>query len=88
MHELPHEFANVLWFKIIENYKISRKSLKILKLMTILYYLGEWRSIYWNIASLKTFVNDVVNLLYYEHWTDKWKYFCVYQNALWEKCSN
>ena len=31
----------------------------------------DGRSISWNIASLKIIVHDVINLLYYEHWTGK-----------------
>ena len=27
-------------------------------------------------------LHDVINLLFYEHWTDKRKYFYVHQNAL------
>ena len=39
----------------------------------------------WNIASLNIFVHDVINLLYYEHWADKPKYFQVYIFSLTEK---
>ena len=35
-----------------------------------------WRSSYFLL--LKILVHDVIKLLYYEHWTDKWKYFYVY----------
>ena len=27
----------------------------------------------WNVASLNILVHGMINLLYYEHWTDKWK---------------
>ena len=37
---------------------------------------GE-RSISQNLTLLNTLVHDVINLLYYEHWTDKQKYFYV-----------
>ena len=42
---------------------------------------NDRRSISRNEASLNTLVHDVVNLIYYEHWTDKWKYFYVYWYA-------
>ena len=35
-------------------------------------------SITCNVTSFNTFVHDVMKLLYYEHWTDKWKYFYLY----------
>ena len=34
-------------------------------------------------AHLNILVHDMINLLYYEYWTDKQKYLYVYQNALW-----
>ena len=34
------------------------------------------------VASLNILVHDLINLSYYEYWTDKRKYFYVYQNAL------
>ena len=40
---------------------------------------NDGRSISWNVASLNILVHDVINLLYYEHWTDKQKYFYVSQ---------
>ena len=42
------------------------------------YFSHDGRSISRNIASLNILVHDVINLLYYEHWTDKRKYFYVY----------
>ena len=30
-----------------------------------------------NVVSLNILVHDLINLLYYEHWTDKRKYFYV-----------
>ena len=38
----------------------------------------DGRSISWNLAYLNILVHDVINLLYYEYWTDKQKYFYVY----------
>ena len=38
----------------------------------------DQKSISRNVASLNILVNDVRNLLYYEHWIDKRKYFYVY----------
>ena len=35
------------------------------------------RSISRNVTSLNIFVHDVINLLYYEHWTDKCNNFYV-----------
>ena len=32
-----------------------------------------------NVASLNLLVYDMINLLYYEHWTDKQKDFYVYR---------
>ena len=47
------------------------------------------KSIFWNVASLNSIAHDVINSLYYEHWTDKWKYLYVslkdfrrYQNLI------
>ena len=40
-------------------------------------YWRYWRSISQNWASLNIFVHDVLDLLYYEHWTDKRKHFYV-----------
>ena len=31
-----------------------------------------------NVASLNILVHDMINLLYYEHWTGKQKYFYLY----------
>ena len=31
-------------------------------------------------ATLNIFVHDVINLLHYEHWTDRRKYFHIYKN--------
>ena len=36
------------------------------------------RSISRNVAHLNVLVQDMINLLYYEYWTDKQKYFYVY----------
>ena len=36
------------------------------------------RNISRNVASLNIFVDDVINLLYHKHWTDKRKYFHAY----------
>ena len=38
------------------------------------------RSISRNITHLNILVHDVINLLYYEYWTDKQKYFYVYED--------
>ena len=43
----------------------------------------DGRSISRNVASLNILVHDMINLLYYEHWTVKRKYFYVYQR--WKK---
>ena len=37
------------------------------------------RSISRKVTSLSILVHDVINLLYYGHWTDKRKYFSVYK---------
>ena len=37
------------------------------------------RSISRNVASLNILIHDLINLFYYEHWTDKRNYFYVYQ---------
>ena len=37
----------------------------------------DGRSIFRNVAHLNRHVHDVINLLYYEYWTDKQKYFYV-----------
>ena len=37
----------------------------------------DGRSISWNVAQLNILVHNVINLLYYEHWTEKQKYFYV-----------
>ena len=42
------------------------------------------RSISRNIASINILFHDVINLLHYKKWADKWKYFYVYQNAFGE----
>ena len=34
--------------------------------------------IFWNVAYLNILVHDVINLLYYEYWTDKQKHFYIY----------
>ena len=34
-------------------------------------------SISWNEASLNLHIHDLKNLLYYEHWKDKWKYIYI-----------
>ena len=44
----------------------------------IQYVYTSWTSISRNVAYLNTLVHDVINLLHYEHWTDKQKYFYVY----------
>ena len=44
--------------------------------------LDDGRSISQNVALLNILVHDVINLLYYEHWTDKYKYFYVKQMSL------
>lgn len=33
--------------------------------------------IFRNVASLNVLIHDVINLLYYEHWTHKRKYFYI-----------
>ena len=38
----------------------------------------DGRSISRNITSLSILVYDLINLLHYEHWIDKQKYFCLY----------
>ena len=38
----------------------------------------DGRSISRNVAALEILVHDVINLLYYEHWTDKQNYFYLY----------
>ena len=40
----------------------------------------DGRSISQSVASLNMLAHDMINLLYYEHWTDKWEYFYVYFN--------
>ena len=40
----------------------------------------DGRSISRNVAHLNILVHDVINLLYYEYWTDKQKYLYVFQN--------
>ena len=40
--------------------------------------LVDGRSISQNVASLHILVHDVINFLYYEHWTEERKYFYVY----------
>ena len=46
------------------------------------YFSHQWpddgRSISRSVAHLNILVHDVINLLYYEYWTDKQKYFYVY----------
>ena len=42
----------------------------------------DWRSISRNVASLNIFVHDVRNFLYYEHRTDKGKYFNEFMKLL------
>ena len=41
----------------------------------------DGRSISRNAAHLNMLVHDLINLLYYECWTDKQKYFYVYRNV-------
>ena len=41
----------------------------------------DGRSISQNVAHLNILVHDVINLLYYEYWTDKQKYFYVYSGT-------
>ena len=41
-----------------------------------------WRSISPDVASLNILVHDIIDLIYYEHWLDKQKYFYLY----WLKC--
>ena len=38
---------------------------------------NDGRSISWNVVYLNILVHGVINLLYYEYWTDKQKYFHV-----------
>ena len=38
----------------------------------------DGRSISRNVAHLNILVHDMINLLYYEYWTDKQKYLYVY----------
>ena len=38
-------------------------------------YFSPGKSISQNVASLNILVNEMINLLYYKHWTDKRKYF-------------
>ena len=40
-------------------------------------YFSPGKSISQNVASLNILVNEMINLLYYKHWTDKRKYFQV-----------
>ena len=55
----------------------------------------DGRSISPNITSLNILVHKVLNLLYYEHWTDKWNIFRhtsmgsleVNSGEMWGKCS-
>ena len=42
-----------------------------------------------NVAHLNILVHDMINLLYYEYWTDKQKYLYVYQHQLsFKKCDD
>ena len=41
----------------------------------------DGRSISRNVAHLNILVHDMINLLYYEYWTDKQKYLYVYLMA-------
>ena len=42
----------------------------------------DGRSISRNVAHLYLLVHDMINLLYYEYWTDKQKYLYVYKGFL------
>ena len=46
----------------------------------IVIYVARWWEKYRNVAHLNILVHDVINLLYYEYWTDKQKYFYVYED--------
>ena len=39
------------------------------------------------LASLNTLAHDVINVLYYEHWTDEQKYFYVYSEIVNSTCT-
>ena len=39
------------------------------------------------LSSLNALVHDVINLVYYEHWTDKPKYFYVYSDISTTLCN-
>ena len=49
----------------------------------------DGRSISRNVASLNILVHDVINLLHYEHWTDKRKYFyakdTLFETEIWRQ---
>ena len=49
---------------------------------------NDGRNISQNVDSLNIFVHNMINLVYYEHWKDKHKYFYVYQNALLQNHSS
>ena len=45
---------------------------------TIITLPDDERSFSWNVESLNILVHEVINLLYYEHWAIKRKYFYIY----------
>ena len=47
----------------------------------IIYAADDGRSISRNVASINTLVHEVMNLMYYKHWTDKRKYFYVNKSS-------
>ena len=63
--------------KMIRQVAFIESDYIIMKLVLPNYYLSpdDGRSISRNVASLNAFVHDLINLLYYEHRTDKRKYF-------------
>ena len=51
----------------------------LLNMCDIITYVSRWSKKY---LSKRNLFHDVINLLYYEHWTDKQKYFYVYKIVL------
>ena len=72
-------YTNYLRFSLhCHHNKILPKDLQLKSKMP-----NDGRSISQNVAHWNILVHDVINLLYYEYWTDKQKYF--YIKTIWQK---
>ena len=73
---LVDRFIKTLKAKIYNTINLSRhEQVCLSRLRFERYFSDHGRNISRNVAYLSIHVHDVMNVLYYEYWTDKQKYF-------------